>query len=463
MLAKLINFLVIGCCLQVSFWLMNNIKITTVDSIIHPTWLATVDAHNTVHHNVSIAVHEGRIQDILPKSELLNKYTSDVEINLENQILIPGLINAHTHSPMSLMRGLADDMPLMDWLNNHIWPAEQKHVSSDYVYDGSLLACAEMIRSGTTCFNDMYFFPEETARAVEHAGMRAKLGLIMIDFPSAWAKDADEYLSKGIELHDQLYNNSLVSTAFAPHAPYTVSDEPLKQISTYAEELDIPIHIHLHETAGEVEQAFKENGKRPIERLYDLGLLSPRLLAVHMTELTDDEIKLLSETGTHVLHCPESNLKLASGFCPTYQLQQAGVNIALGTDGAASNNDLDMIAEMRTAALLAKAVAENASALPAEETLRMATINAATALGLDSEIGSLEVGKSADMTAIDLGGIENQPVYNPVSQVIYSAGRENVSNVWVAGNHLLKNRELTTLDEKAILEKATYWQEKIKT
>ena len=432
-----------------------------IDTIIHPTWIALVDYKNTVHHGYSIAIHEGRIHDIQPKQAILNKYQSDVEISLENQLLIPGLVNSHTHSPMSLMRGLADDLPLMDWLNNHIWPAEQKHVSAEYVYDGSLLACAEMIRGGTTCFNDMYFFPEETARAVEQAGMRAKIGLILIDFPSAWAKDAEEYLSKGIKLHDQLSNNSLISTAFAPHAPYTVSDEPLIQISTYAEELDIPIHIHLHETAGEIEQAVSSSGKRPIERLYDLGILSPRLLAVHMTQLNDDEIKLIAETGTHVLHCPESNLKLASGFCPSYQLQQAGINVTLGTDGAASNNDLDMIAEMRTAALLAKAVSQNASALPAEDILRMATINGAKALGLDAEIGSLEIGKSADMTAIDLSGIENQPVYNPISQLVYSAGRENVSNVWVAGNHILKDRELTTLDEKAILQKSAEWQGKI--
>ena len=432
-----------------------------IDSILHPTWIATVDSQNTVLTDYSVALHEGRIHDIQPKQAILDKYSSDVEIILKNQLLIPGLINSHTHSPMSLMRGLADDLPLMDWLNNHIWPTEQKHVSAEFVYDGSLLACAEMLRSGTTCFNDMYFFPEETARAVEHAGMRTILGLITIDFPSAWAKDADEYLSKGLKLHDQLSNNSLISTAFAPHAPYTVSDEPLKQIAMYAEELDIPIHIHLHETEGEIEQAIASSGKRPIERLNELGMLSPRLLAVHMTQLDQEDINLITETGTHIMHCPESNLKLGSGFCPTYDLQQAGVNIAIGTDGAASNNDLDMIAEMQTAALIAKAVAKNASALSAEDVLRMASINAAKALGLDSEIGSIEVGKSADITAVDLSAIENQPVYCPVSQLVYSAGRENVSNVWVAGNHLLKDRELTTLDEKAILEKAAYWREKI--
>jgi len=432
-----------------------------IDSILHPTWIATVDSENTVLTDYSVAIHDGRIHDIQPKQAILDKYSSDVDITLKNQLLIPGLINSHTHSPMSLMRGLADDLPLMDWLNNHIWPTEQKHVSAEFVYDGSLLACAEMLRSGTTCLNDMYFFPEETARAVKHAEMRAVLGLIMIDFPSAWAKDADEYLSKGLKLHDQLSNNSLISTAFAPHAPYTVSDAPLKQITMYAEELDIPIHIHLHETESEIEQAIAASGKRPIERLNELDMLSPRLLAVHMTQLSEEEIKLTAETGTHVIHCPESNLKLASGFCPTHDLQQAGVNIAIGTDGAASNNDLDMLAEMQSAALIAKAVAKNASALAAEDVLRMATINAAKALSLDSEIGSIEIGKSADITAVDLSAIENQPVYCPVSQLIYSAGRENVSNVWVAGNHLLKDRELTTLDEKAILEKAAYWQEKI--
>ena len=435
--------------------------IMKIDTIIHATWIVPVEPQNTVHHDYSLAIHEGRIQDLLPKQEILDKYSSDVEINFEQHVLIPGLINTHTHSPMSLMRGLSDDLPLMDWLNHHIWPTEQKHVSAEFVYDGSLLACTEMIRGGTTCFNDMYFFPEETARAVELSGLRAKLGLILIDFPSAWAKDADEYLSKGIELHDKLHSNSLISTAFAPHAPYTVSDEPLHRVATYAEELDIPVHMHIHETAHEVEQAISETKMRPLTRLNELGLLSPRLLAVHMTQLTDDEISLLSDTGAHVSHCPESNLKLASGFCPAYKLQQQDINIALGTDGAASNNDLDMFSEMRTAALLAKAVANNASALPAEDILRMATINGAKALGLDSETGSLETGKSADIVAVNLGNIENQPVYNPVSQLVYSAGRENVTDVWVAGNHILKNRELTTLDEKSILQKTRYWQEKI--
>jgi 5-methylthioadenosine/S-adenosylhomocysteine deaminase len=362
---------------------------------------------------------------------------------------------------MTLMRGLADDLPMMTWLHNHVWPTEQKWVSADFVYDGSLLACAEMLRGGVTCFNDMYFFPEETVRAVEQAGMRATIGLIVVDFPSAWAQDADDYLNKGIELHDQLHNNTLITTAFAPHAPYSVSDTPLQRIAMLAEELDIPVHMHVHETADEVQQAVEKNGKRPLQRLDDLGLLSPRLLAVHMTQLNNDEIKRCAETGVHVVHCPESNLKLASGFCPVHELNKAGINVALGTDGAASNNDLNMFGEMRTAALLGKGIAADASAVPAEQVLRMATINAARSLGLDEHIGSLQTGKAADFIAVQLDGIETEPVYNPVSQLVYATGRDKVTDVWVAGKHLLKDRILTTLETEEILTKTREWRNRI--
>ncbi len=432
------------------------------ETLIHAGWIIPVEPENTVYTDHALAIQAGRIIDILPSEQAREKYQPESELKLPSHVLLPGFINAHTHAAMSLMRGLADDLPLMDWLNNHIWPAEQQHVSAEYVFDGSLLACAEMIRGGTTCFNDMYFFPEQTALAVEKAGMRATLGLILIDFPSAWAADADEYLAKGIELHDRLHNNTLISTAFAPHAPYTVSDDPLRRIATYAEELDIPVHIHVHETADEVEQSLQKYGKRPLQRLDELGLVSPRLLAVHATQLLEEETALLANAGAHVLHCPQSNMKLASGFCPTQRLYQAGVNLALGTDGAASNNDLDMLGEMQTAALLAKAVAGDAQALPAEKVLRMATIDAARALGRDTDIGSLETGKYADITAIELGSIETQPLYHPLSQLVYAAGRENVTHVWVGGKLLLRDRELTTLDEKAILQNARQWQQKIK-
>ena len=432
-----------------------------IDTLIHARWIIPVEPAGTVLEQHALAVNDGRIIDILDSTGADEHYSATSVVHLDGHALLPGLINTHGHASMTLMRGLADDLPMMTWLHNHVWPTEQKWVSADFVYDGSLLACAEMLRGGVTCFNDMYFFPEETVRAVEQAGMRATIGLIVVDFPSAWAQDADDYLNKGIELHDQLHNNTLITTAFAPHAPYSVSDAPLQRIAMLAEELDIPVHMHVHETADEVQQAVEKNGKRPLQRLDDLGLLSPRLLAVHMTQLNNDEIKRCAETGVHVVHCPESNLKLASGFCPVHELDKAGINVALGTDGAASNNDLNMFGEMRTAALLGKGIAADASAVPAEQVLRMATINAARSLGLDEHIGSLQAGKAADFIAVQLDGIETEPVYNPVSQLVYATGRDKVTDVWVAGKHLLKDRILTTLETEEILAKTREWRKRI--
>ncbi len=432
-----------------------------IDTLIHARWIIPVEPAGTVLEQHALAVNDGRIIDILDSTGADEHYSATSVVHLDGHALLPGLINTHGHASMTLMRGLADDLPMMTWLHNHVWPTEQKWVSADFVYDGSLLACAEMLRGGVTCFNDMYFFPEETVRAVEQAGMRATIGLIVVDFPSAWAQDADDYLNKGIELHDQLHNNTLITTAFAPHAPYSVSDAPLQRIAMLAEELDIPVHMHVHETADEVQQAVEKNGKRPLQRLDDLGLLSPRLLAVHMTQLNNDEIKRCAETGVHVVHCPESNLKLASGFCPVHELDKAGINVALGTDGAASNNDLNMFGEMRTAALLGKGIAADASAVPAEQVLRMATINAARSLGLDEHIGSLQAGKAADFIAVQLDGIETEPVYNPVSQLVYATGRDKVTDVWVAGKHLLKDRILTTLETEEILAKTREWRNRI--
>jgi len=432
-----------------------------IDTLITARWIIPIEPANTVLDNHAIAINDGRIVAILPAAEAETQFQPELHIQRDHHVLMPGFINTHGHAAMSLMRGLADDLPLMDWLNHHIWPAESQWVNPEFVHDGSLLACAEMIKSGTTCFNDMYFFPDETARAAEHAGIRAVVGLIVLDFPTAWAQDADEYLQKGIALHDQLSGNSLISTAFAPHAPYTVSDAPLTRVATYAEELDIPIHIHLHETAFEVQESLEKFGMRPMERLHKLELFSPRLLAVHMTQLEKNEIRLLADTGVHVVHCPESNLKLASGFCPVQALIEAGVNVALGTDGAASNNDLDMLGEMCSAAQLAKAVANDASAVPAMQALQMATLNGARALGLEAETGSLLPGKAADMIAIDLSGVDTQPVYHPQSQVVYAAGRHCIRDVWVAGRQLLRDGELTTLNPAALLERSRKWREKL--
>jgi 5-methylthioadenosine/S-adenosylhomocysteine deaminase len=362
---------------------------------------------------------------------------------------------------MALLRGLADDMQLMDWLQHHIWPAEARWVNEEFVHDGSELAIAEMLRGGTTCFNDMYFFPEVTARAAAAAGIRATVGLILIDFPTAYAGNADEYLAKGLALHDTYRHHPLIRTAFAPHAPYSVSDAPLDRVRVLADELDIPIHMHIHETAHEVNEAAAQSGKRPMARLNELGVVSPALLAVHMTQLNDAEIALCAANGVSVLHCPESNLKLASGFCPVHTLQQAGINVALGTDGAASNNDLDMLGELRTAALLAKAVSGDASAVPAYQALRMATLNGARALGMADETGSLVPGKWADVCAVQLDGIEGTPLYHPLSQLVYASSRHQVTDVWVAGEQLLKERMLTTLDEADVLRRAQQWRVRI--
>ena len=432
-----------------------------IDTLLHARWIIPVEPESVTYEHHSLAIHQGKIIDLLPTELALQKYEAISTENLENHALLPGLINCHTHVPMTLMRGIADDLALMDWLQNHIWPLEQKWISPAFVKDGTDLAIAEMLLGGTTCFNDMYFFPEVTAQqAIEH-GIRAKVGLIVIDFPSAWAENSEEYIAKGLALQEELRHSTLVSTAFAPHAPYTVSDEPLQKIRTLADELDLPIHIHVHETAFEVEQAQKQSGQRPIQRLQALGLINPSLVAVHMTQLNDEEISLFARAGAHIVHCPESNLKLASGFCPVAKCLAAGVNIALGTDGAASNNDLDMFGEMRTAALLAKGVSGDASAVPAMTALKMATINGAKALGIDDITGSLAIGKAADVIAIDLSALETQPIYSPLSQIVYAASRQQVSDVWVAGKRLLKDHRLTTFNTEALKEKTKLWQERL--
>ena len=433
----------------------------SIDTLISGRWVIPIEPDDRVHENYSIAIDEGRIMELLPRAEARAKYQAEVHHDLDEHLLMPGMVNAHTHAAMSLMRGVADDLPLMTWLKEHIWPIESTCVSREFVRDGTELALAEMLLGGTTCFSDMYFYPDEVARQAEHHGIRAVVGLIVIEFPSVWASDADDYIAKGLAVHDSVRGYNLVTTTLAPHAPYTISDKTFEKIAMYAEELDVPVHLHVHETTDEVEESLSQYRMRPLARLEKLGLLSPRLLAVHMAQLTEDEIMLFATSNGHVLHCPESNLKLGNGFCPVKKLSDAGTNIALGTDGAASNNNLDMFGEMRTAALLAKGVAGDASALPAYEALRMATINGAKALNLDHEIGSLEVGKSADIIALHMNRIEMQPIFNPLSHLVYATGHDQVSEVWVAGRHLLHHRRLTTIDDEALLRKVSKWRDKI--
>ncbi|HRZ52735.1 MAG TPA: TRZ/ATZ family hydrolase [Candidatus Contendobacter sp.] len=432
-----------------------------IATLLNARWIVPVEPEGQVLEHHALAIEEGRILALLPQVEAAVRYRAATCLNFDHHVLLPGLINAHTHASMTLLRGFADDLPLMRWLQEHIWPAETRWVDPDFVRDGSRLAMAEMLRGGVTCFNDMYFFPEVTAAVARDCGMRACVGLIAVDFPTAYARDLDEYLDKGLALHTALQAEPCLHTAFAPHAAYTVSAPALERIGRLAADLAIPVHIHLHETAAEVADFQARHGSRPLARLAQLGLLSPRLLAVHMTQLEPAEMDRLAQAGAHVAHCPESNLKLANGFCPTARLDAAGVNVAIGTDGAASNNDLDLFGELRAAALLGKAVAGDPAVLPAARVLRMATLNGARALGLGDEIGSLEPGKAADLIAVDLGQPETEPVYHPISQLVYAVGRHQVSDVWVAGQRLLADRRLTTLDLAEILQRARDWRDKI--
>ena len=433
----------------------------TVDTLINVGWVIPVAPSNAVLPQHCVAIDAGHIINVLPSDQAAIQYTADEIIDLPQHALIPGLINAHTHASMTLLRGYANDLPLMDWLQNHIWPAETKWVSEAFVTAGAKLAIAEMLRGGTTCFNDMYFFPNAVAAAAIDAGIRASVGMIVLDTPSIWAQNADEYIDKGLAVHDSVRHTSLITTAFSPHAPYTVSDEPLKRIQILADELDVPVHMHVHETEFEVQSSMAQFGMRPIERLDQLGLLTPRMQAVHLTQLLPGEIEALAERGVSAIHCPESNMKLASGASPIDALSKAGVNIAIGTDGAASNNDLDMFGEMRTAALAAKAESGDASAFAAHQALEAATLGGARALNLDQQTGSIEVGKAADLVAVDLAKPATWPVYNALDHLVYSASRDQVSDVWVAGKRLLHDSQLQTLNEAQILQEASDWGARI--
>lgn len=430
-------------------------------SLLHCRYVVPVFPENCVLENHSIVIKDGVIADILPRLDAEKKYASIPAVELDQHIVLPGLINAHGHAAMSLLRGYANDLALMDWLNNHIWPAESRWVSDAFVYDGTQLAIAEMLKTGTTCFSDMYFFPESAARAATAAGVRCQLAFPIFSFPSNWGSGPQEYLEKGIALNDLYRHSQYVRVAFGPHAPYTVDDASLEKIVMLAEEIDANIQIHLHETAFEVDSAVAETGKRPVERMRQLGLLTPRTQCVHMTALNEDDINTIVKYGSHVVHCPESNLKLASGFCPVDTLQKRGINVAVGTDGAASNDDLDLFAELRSAALLAKAVANDPTALNAHAALRMATINGARALGMDALIGSLECGKQADITAIHINNLSAQPLYDAASSLVYTNSGSRVSDVWVGGKRLLNNGQLTTLDETELLARAIEWRNKI--
>lgn len=440
---------------------MTDLAPQACDLIIEAGWVVPVVPHGVVLADHAVVVSGGVIVAVLPTAEARARYQARQVVSRPDAALVPGLVNAHTHNPMSLLRGVADDLPLKVWLQQHIWPIEAAVIGPGFVADGVSLAIAEMLRGGTTCCNENYFFPDVQAATYRQHGFRARVGLPVIDFPTAWAASDDEYFDRAGEVHDQWRDDPLVATAFAPHAPYTVSDANFERVRLLSDQLDIPVHLHLHETAQEVQQSVEQHGQRPIARIDRLGLFNDRLIAVHMTQLTEAEIHLCAERGVSVVHCPESNLKLASGFCPACALDRAGVNLAIGTDGCASNNDLDMVGETRTAALLAKAVAQDAAALDAFTALRAATLGGARAIGFDHLVGSLEPGKQADIACIDLAALETQPLHHVVSQLVYAAGRHQVRDVWIAGVRKLADYRLADMDADALVAKAREWRARI--
>ncbi len=373
-------------------------------------------------------------------------------------MLLPGLINCHGHAAMSLLRGLADDIPLESWLQNIIWPIERKYISETFVRDGTELAIAEMLLSGTTTFSDMYFFPETVADVAIKSGMRCQISFPILDFPSNWAESTDEYLKKGLAMRDNFRHVDLISTIFGPHSTYTLNESSLVNISTLASELDIGVQIHLHETNQEIVQGLAKNDERPIETLLKVGLLGPKTQCVHMTALNSEDIKLLNQTGAQVIHCPESNMKLASGISPINKLLDAGINVGLGTDGAASNNDLDLFGELKSAALLAKINTMDATSLTAAEALTLGTLGGAKALGMDKSIGTIEVGKLGDLIAVNLDHVAMQPVHDIFSQLVYLNSGSQVTHSWIQGQLVVQDSKLLTIDQTDLRQRILNWQ-----
>ncbi len=433
----------------------------SVDTVIDARWIVPVVPDGLVLTEHSLVVDGGEIVALTPSDKVAGTFDPAERIELSEHALIPGLVNGHTHAAMTLLRGFADDLPLVAWLNDHIWPTEGEWVDERFVWDGTTLAAAEMLSAGVTCFNDMYFFPQVAAQVAHEAGIRMVAGLICIDGENNYSTSAADCIEKGLALHTELAGSQLVTTAFAPHAPYSVSDEPLATIAALSRQLGIPVHTHVNEGSGESADSVGRYGLTQLRRLDGLGLVNDRLVAAHMVHLSGDDMDMVAKANSHVVHCPESNLKLGSGFCDVDGLLRAGINVGLGTDGPASNNDLDMLAELRMAALVAKGFSRDAAALPARQALYLATLGGAKALALDHKVGSLEVGKRADIAAICLDGLANRPIYDPISQIVYTATRQQVSDVWVDGVAKLSSGELIGFDEDAIHENAEQWAAKI--
>ncbi len=433
-----------------------------VDKIIHARWILPLDETDRFLEKSAIIIDKGKIIKIMPSTAVEHEFCSKNVSSLDNHVVLPGFINCHTHSPMNLFRGVADDLPLKRWLTEHIWPAEQSIITPETTQLGSQLAIAEMIRSGTTCFNDHYFFPEATEQAAILSGIRASLGLLVFDIETLWSQNETEALDKAEHILATRYlKHPNINWTIAPHAPYSVNDAALKHIKAISDKYEIPVHIHIHETQQEIDDSLQQHGCRPLARLKKFGLVNQRLLAVHMVHLDNEDFTTIEDSNINIIHSPESNLKLGSGIAPIYALQQKGFNIALGTDGAASNNDLDMIGEMRTASLIAKGSTHNPTALNAYEVLKMACINGARALGLDKITGSLEIGKQADIIALDVSDYWQQPIFNPATHIVYTGNRMSVTDSWVNGKQILKDKQLTTIDTAELMDKLTEVTSKI--
>ncbi|HLW05778.1 MAG TPA: TRZ/ATZ family hydrolase [Azoarcus sp.] len=433
-----------------------------LDLLLHARWVLPIDEKESVLEHHAVAIHGGRIVAVLPQDQARHRYHPARVVELPDHVLMPGLINTHAHAAMTLLKGIGDDLPLMRWLEEAIWPVEQRHVSESFVRDGTLLAAAEMLRGGITTCNDMYFFPGAAAEAFDRCGMRAVIGIVVVEAPTPWATDADEYFRKGLAERAQWRHAPLLGFSIAPHAPYSVSNASLERATSLAAELDCSLHVHIHETKHEIEQSLKQYGLRPLERFARLGLLGPNFLGVHCVHLEPHEIELLARHNCSVAHCPTSNMKLASGIAPVRAMQAAGVRVSLGTDGSASNNRLDLFGEMRQAALLAKVSTGDATVLPAYSVLRMATQEAADSIGLGNEVGSIEPGKAADLCAVDLSTLDMQPCYDPVSHLVYVADRQQVSHVWVGGESRLERGVLKLqIDNTELLAANRVWQTRI--
>lgn len=433
----------------------------TVQTLILARYVIPVRPGGQVLENYGLIINQDRIAGVLPAAEAIQKYPDAEIVKLSQHVVMPGLINAHNHSPMTLLRGFADDLDLQSWLNDYIWPTESRYVDPDFVLDGARLAVAEMIRSGTTCFIDQYFYPEHIARVVMETGMRASIGLPILDQATPWARHFEEYVERGLEVANNFREEKMISFSLAPHAPYSVSDPGLEKIAEISADTQMRVDMHCLETTYDVKHSLETYGIRPLDRLAGHGLLNDSLLAIHMTQLLESDYSIIAESGMHIAHCPQSNLKLASGICPVTDLLSAGVNVCVGTDGAASNNNLDLLKETRFAALLAKGVSGDPTAVNAEQALEMITFNPAKALGLEQEIGTIEVGKQADLCAMNLDAIQTQPLHNLFSQIIYAASSSQFSDVWIAGKRVMKNNELLTVSEPDLIAVAGSWQARL--